>query len=63
MNKSSIEIKLKEELKRLQNIFNAGHLLCVKHLPNEIRYNHSGKPLSGECQANIILIYEPEEEA
>ena len=63
MKMGSVEERLKEELKRLQNIFSAGHLLSVKYLPNEIRYNHSGKPLSGECQGNIILIYEPEEEA
>ncbi len=63
MTKSSIEIKLNEELKRLQHVFNAGHSLSVKHLPNKIRYNKSGKLLSGECQSNIILIFESRDEA
>ncbi|MCK5560160.1 MAG: hypothetical protein KAJ51_06185 [Thermoplasmata archaeon] len=63
MKMGSVEERLKEELKRLQNIFNAGHSLTVKHLPNKIRYNKLGKTLCGECQGNIILIYEPEEEA
>jgi hypothetical protein len=35
----------------------------VKYLPDKIRYNKSGKPLAGECQANIIIIYESEVEA
>ncbi len=63
MKKGSIKIKLNEELKHLQYVFNAGHSLHVRHLPDKIRYNQSGKILAGECQGNIILIYESDEEA
>jgi hypothetical protein len=63
MEKDSTELKLKEELRRLQHIFNAGHSLSLKYLPDKLRINKSGKTLAGECQGNIILIYEPKEEA
>ena len=62
MNKSNIEKKLKEELKFLQNKFNKGHELTLKHLPNEIRYNENNKPLAGEVVNDIIIIYEAKEE-
>lgn len=61
MNKSSIEIKLKEELKFLQNKFHKGYELTLKYLPNEIRYNDNNKPLAGEIVNDIIIIYEAKE--
>lgn len=62
MNESSIEKKLKEELKFLQNKFHKGYELTLKYLPWEIRYSQNDKPLSGEVNGNIILIYDDKEE-
>ena len=62
MNKSSIDKKLKEELKSLQNKFNKGHELTLKYLPNKIRYSENNKPLAGEVVNDIIIIYEAKEE-
>ncbi|MCK5562414.1 MAG: hypothetical protein KAJ51_17570, partial [Thermoplasmata archaeon] len=56
-----VDEKLKEELKVLQNKFNAGHELTVKHLPGEIRYSQNGNALSGEINGYLILIYEDKE--
>ena len=58
MTKNNNDKKLKDELKLLQNKFNAGHELTLKYLPNEIRYSQNGNPLSGEVNGNIILIYD-----
>ncbi len=62
MNKNRVDEKLKEELKSLQNKFNAGHELTIKYLPDEIRYSENNKPLAGEIVSDIILIYEAKEE-
>ena len=62
MNKSSIEKKLKQELKFLQNKFNKGYELTLKHLPGEIRYNENNKPLAGEIINDMIIIYDAKEE-
>lgn len=62
MNKSNIEKKLNEELIFLQNKFNKGHELVLKYLPGEIRYSQNDKPLSGEVNGNLILIYDDKED-
>lgn len=61
MNNRKVDEKLKEELKILQNKFNNGHQLTVKHLPGEIRYSQNNKPLSGEVNGHLILIYDDDE--
>jgi hypothetical protein len=62
MTKKCIEKRLEEELKILQNKFDAGHELVLKYLPNDIRYSQNGKLLSGEVNGNIILIYDNKED-
>ena len=61
MNNRRVEKKLKKELKFLQDRFQAGHSLTVKHLPGEIRYSLNNRPLSGEVCGRLILIFEEDE--
>ena len=51
---------LERELKRLKDVFQRGHNLTVKHLPDKVRVNDRGRVLSGEVQGNLIIIYESE---
>jgi len=63
MASAKIKQRLKDELKRLQAAFNKGHNLTVTFFPDTIRYSPNGKPLCGEVQGTVILIYESKEEA
>jgi len=60
--KSEIKLRLKNELKKLQSMFNRGHGLFVVHLPGKIRYGENGGILGGEVQGSVILIYEDRED-
>ena len=59
---SEIKQRLKNELKKLQSMFNRGHGLSLVYLPGEIRHGENGGLLSGEVQNGIILIYESKED-
>jgi hypothetical protein len=56
--KNCFKKRLKEELKSLQQKFNAGQELSLKYLPNEVRYSQFGNILSVEVDGNGILIYD-----
>ena len=60
---SEIKQRLKNELKKLQSMFNRGYDLTVTYLPDNIRYSKNGKLLHGEVQGSCILIYDAKPEA
>ena len=57
-----IKQRLKDELKKLQSMFNLGYDLTVVHLPGKIRYGENGGLLHGEVKGSVILIYEDRED-
>ena len=59
---SEIKLRLKNELKKLQSMFNRGLGLSLVYLPGQIRHGENGGLLSGEVQNGIILIYESRED-
>ena len=62
MTETRVKVALKNELGRLQQIFQTGAELKVLYHPDEIRRNRSGKSLSGEINGDFIIIYEKDQE-
>ena len=58
---SEIKQRLKDELKKLQSMFNRGHGLSLVYLPGKMRHGENGGLLHGEVQNGIILLYDSDE--